>query len=54
MLKPGDVYSLTDKTPIPAAFGRLCVETDDKPDKRPDDKPAAFGRLCVETLVINF
>ena len=33
----------------PAAFRRLCVETDKVPeDKKPKD-PAAFRRLCVET-----
>ena len=34
---------------MPAAFGRLCVETLDKVNKMADDGPAAFGRLCVET-----
>ena len=33
----------------PAAFGRLCVETDVNPDKGRQTLPAAFGRLCVET-----
>ena len=35
---------------LPAAFGRLCVETGSefKPETTMD--PAAFGRLCVETL----
>ena len=35
---------------IPAAFGRLCVETGEYPDFVPTDGPAAFGRLCVETI----
>ena len=36
--------------PVPAAFGRLCVETNRliKSDMR--GLPAAFGRLCVETV----
>ena len=33
----------------PAAFGRLCVETDTIDDKGHVAKSAAFGRLCVET-----
>ena len=34
---------------VPAAFGRLCVET--KLENQPvcGSPPAAFGRLCVET-----
>ena len=35
---------------MPAAFGRLCVETKWKTPDRPHTVPAAFGRLCVETL----
>ena len=34
---------------IPAAFGRLCVETATEPMKFGTSEPAAFGRLCVET-----
>ena len=34
---------------IPAAFGRLCVETHPRPQRPPPILPAAFGRLCVET-----
>ena len=33
----------------PAAFGRLCVETDKKGRALIRFGPAAFGRLCVET-----
>ena len=39
---------------MPAAFGRLCVETrslDEIAVSRSD--PAAFGRLCVETNINN-
>ena len=34
----------------PAAFGRLCVETCTKPNRKRPMLPAAFGRLCVETI----
>ena len=34
----------------PAAFGRLCVETDIDGYFWPSKLPAAFGRLCVETM----
>ena len=34
---------------IPAAFGRLCVETKQSVVTGGDGIPAAFGRLCVET-----
>ena len=34
----------------PAAFGRLCVETNVEMNLKKTNKPAAFGRLCVETL----
>ena len=37
----------------PAAFGRLCVETDDIVEKLLNPKPAAFGRLCVETYCLK-
>ena len=33
----------------PAAFGRLCVETQFRSKAKPQAAPAAFGRLCVET-----
>ena len=35
---------------IPAAFGRLCVETLTFWLVTNCPKPAAFGRLCVETV----
>ena len=34
---------------LPAAFGRLCVETSQGTPLKEITKPAAFGRLCVET-----
>ena len=34
---------------IPAAFGRLCVETVSSQQGDCGAGPAAFGRLCVET-----
>ena len=34
----------------PAAFGRLCVETNSAAVLLALINPAAFGRLCVETL----
>ena len=34
---------------IPAAFGRLCVETISPVNPTGAVPPAAFGRLCVET-----
>ena len=34
---------------IPAAFGRLCVETIGQQYLSRVEDPAAFGRLCVET-----
>ena len=34
---------------VPAAFGRLCVETSFLLPLPPVPEPAAFGRLCVET-----
>ena len=34
---------------VPAAFGRLCVETVYRFPRRLWRRPAAFGRLCVET-----
>ena len=35
---------------FPAAFRRLCVETDDLIHVFLTEKPAAFRRLCVETV----
>ena len=34
---------------VPAAFGRLCVETSSLINPSRYRRPAAFGRLCVET-----
>ena len=34
---------------LPAAFGRLCVETLSGSSAGGSGSPAAFGRLCVET-----
>ena len=34
---------------VPAAFRRLCVETNLSPDDVVSVTPAAFRRLCVET-----
>ena len=34
---------------LPAAFGRLCVETSSNSYQAVRAYPAAFGRLCVET-----
>ena len=36
----------------PAAFGRLCVETNSWIWEDGSIFPAAFGRLCVETLLM--
>ena len=38
---------------VPAAFGRLCVETLYPWWRITSDFPAAFGRLCVETTIIT-
>ena len=35
---------------VPAAFGRLCVETSKMYPHVEELTPAAFGRLCVETM----
>ena len=48
MLKPG-FRSRRRLWPLPAAFGRLCVETERHVIIDGFDGPAAFGRLCVET-----
>ena len=37
----------------PAAFGRLCVETNIHCRTISSTAPAAFGRLCVETKSIK-
>ena len=37
----------------PAAFRRLCVETQELINKIASGEPAAFRRLCVETLVVE-
>ena len=34
----------------PAAFRRLCVETNPRPLSQCETAPAAFRRLCVETM----
>ena len=39
------------KLAVPAAFGRLCVETNWKKHPYVSVRPAAFGRLCVETSI---
>ena len=36
----------------PAAFGRLCVETEVAAAQGISKEPAAFGRLCVETHIV--
>ena len=36
---------------MPAAFGRLCVETIKPVGRKLYEWPAAFGRLCVETIL---
>ena len=38
------------KQKVPAAFRRLCVETENIDSKISTSDPAAFRRLCVETL----
>ena len=38
---------------VPAAFGRLCVETSPPNPSNPSLRPAAFGRLCVETAMVR-
>ena len=51
MLKPHHWRNRT-MTVLPAAFGRLCVETCNLSDGLFCVLPAAFGRLCVETKVL--
>ena len=36
---------------VPAAFGRLCVETQSAAQAYDRELPAAFGRLCIETFM---
>ena len=38
----------------PAAFRRLCVETERRRKSLPCRQPAAFRRLCVETVKIDY
>ena len=38
---------------FPAAFGRLCVETEYLRSGNLPKIPAAFGRLCVETIELT-
>ena len=47
-------YMLLISAFIPAAFGRLCVETLMAILSKKQSQPAAFGRLCVETGVPFF
>ena len=49
VLKPNN-YDLTKGMTYPAAFGRLCVETNKIASAQTGFDPAAFGRLCVETF----
>ena len=50
VLKQANVFfSLSN--PVPAVFGRLCVETLILARPLATCLPAVFGRLCVETLV---
>ena len=39
---------------VPAAFGRLCVETMTHESMQMMFLSAAFGRLCVETYAVRF
>ena len=52
MLKRSSNNDLDDQ-PLPAAFGRLCVETREIIGNRLAELPAAFGRLCVETIKLK-
>ena len=38
----------------PAAFRRLCVETDELSTAIEEEQPAAFRRLCVETRLTKW
>ena len=54
VLKHKSPYALF-LTTLPAAFGRLCVETNlPTCGKTYCMLPAAFGRLCVETFSLLF
>ena len=50
VLKPCAPVYLNRGSLTPAAFGRLCVETQELINKIASGEPAAFGRLCVETI----
>ena len=52
-MKPGTVWDGSFKK-APAAFRRLCVETDVCGQSDVGTVPAAFRRLCVETLLTGF
>ena len=52
VLKPRARGEYNRGTP-PAAFGRLCVETESVGCKPGREAPAAFGRLCVETSCLR-
>ena len=45
-----DRYNQKVTSDVPAAFRRLCVETELLPVKTNSKGPAAFRRLCVETV----
>ena len=44
------VPEICGRAAVPAAFGRLCVETLYRSMPYPEPRPAAFRRLCVETV----
>ena len=46
-----DIQRASLPFPVPAAFGRLCVETGGGGGGSNGNGPAAFGRLCVETIM---
>ena len=46
-------FMLSSHSLVPAAFGRLCVETPKLQILFAFGDPAAFGRLCVETVGSN-
>ena len=46
------ILSVLNGIPMPAAFGRLCVETQPAIRAFLILSPAAFGRLCVETVLL--
>ena len=48
VLKP-EIIKNSNLAIIAAAFGRLCVETDEPINNTTSEFAAAFGRLCVET-----